>query len=138
SATSAIAGCQTTCADCAGSSGDLPPPSPPAEKATASEDQAWKASTGDRAGDGSRDVESSLERCRGTEEFRDGQCQHITHQGLTDSSWEGIGYQTYGGPTKCRVGKCEDRRKLAVIGDIRKGHLGAGEIGCVGVCAWIH
>jgi hypothetical protein len=29
---------QTTCADCAGSSGGLLPPSPPAEKATASKD----------------------------------------------------------------------------------------------------
>jgi hypothetical protein len=28
---------QTTCADYAASSGDLPPPSPPAEKATASQ-----------------------------------------------------------------------------------------------------
>src|SRR6266566_3553727 len=30
---------QTTYADCAGSSGDLPPPSPPAEKTTARQDQ---------------------------------------------------------------------------------------------------
>jgi len=35
---------------CVGSSGDLPPPSPPAEKATTSQDQAGKASDG--AGDG--------------------------------------------------------------------------------------
>jgi hypothetical protein len=28
------------------------PPSPPAEKATASQDQAWKSSTGDGAGNG--------------------------------------------------------------------------------------
>ena len=35
-----------------GSSGDLPPPSPPAEKATARQDQAGKARTGDWAGDG--------------------------------------------------------------------------------------
>ena len=32
--------------------GNLLPPSPPAEKATASEDQARKASTGDGTGDG--------------------------------------------------------------------------------------
>jgi len=31
---------QTTCADCAGSSGNLLPPSPPAEKATAHQEQA--------------------------------------------------------------------------------------------------
>jgi len=35
---------------CVGSSGDLPPPSPPAEKATTSQDQAWKASTSDGTG----------------------------------------------------------------------------------------
>src|SRR5262249_11419006 len=40
---------QTTCADCAGSSGDLLPPSPPAEKTH--QDQAGEASTGDGAGD---------------------------------------------------------------------------------------
>ena len=34
---------------CAGCSGDLPPPSPPAEKATARQDQAGKSSTGDGA-----------------------------------------------------------------------------------------
>jgi hypothetical protein len=34
------------------SSGDLLPPSPPAEKATARKDQAGKASTGDGGGDG--------------------------------------------------------------------------------------
>jgi hypothetical protein len=33
------------------SSGDLLPPSPPAEKATACEDQTGQASTGDRSGD---------------------------------------------------------------------------------------
>src|SRR5262249_10333421 len=43
---------QTTYEHCAGSSGDLLPPSPPAEKATAREDQAGQASTGDGAGDG--------------------------------------------------------------------------------------
>src|SRR5262245_26730435 len=42
--------------DCLGraapdASGDLLPPSPPAEKATARQDQAGKASTGDGAGD---------------------------------------------------------------------------------------
>jgi len=37
---------------CAGSSGDLPPPSPPGEKATTSKDQAGQASTDDGAGDG--------------------------------------------------------------------------------------
>src|SRR5262249_21919491 len=35
-------------------SGDLPPPSPPAEKATACEDQAGKASTSDGAGNSGR------------------------------------------------------------------------------------
>ncbi len=39
------------CARWAACSGDLLPPSPPAEKATAREDQAGKASTGDWAGD---------------------------------------------------------------------------------------
>src|SRR5262245_55626995 len=34
------------------SSGYLPPPSPPTEKATARQDQAGKSSTGDGAGDG--------------------------------------------------------------------------------------
>src|SRR6516162_7603382 len=45
---------RTTCVGCAaGCSGAfLPPPSPPAEKATARQDQAGKASTGDGAGDG--------------------------------------------------------------------------------------
>ena len=33
-------------------SGDLPPPSPPAEKATARQDQAGQSSTNDGAGDG--------------------------------------------------------------------------------------
>jgi hypothetical protein len=37
------AGClQTTCAGCAGSSGDFLPPSPPAEKATARQDHVGK------------------------------------------------------------------------------------------------
>jgi hypothetical protein len=45
---------QTTCADCAGSSGDLPPPSPPAEKATTCEDQTRQSCTGDGARDSSR------------------------------------------------------------------------------------
>jgi hypothetical protein len=41
---------QTTCADCAaGSSGDLPPPSPPAEQATARQDQARQPGTCDGA-----------------------------------------------------------------------------------------
>ena len=44
------------------SSGDLLPPSPPAEKATAREDQARKASTGDGAGDSGcgRNCEAAL------------------------------------------------------------------------------
>jgi hypothetical protein len=37
---------------CAGCSGDLPPPSPPAEKATARQDQTWKTGTGDGPGTG--------------------------------------------------------------------------------------
>jgi hypothetical protein len=41
---------QTTCANCAGRSGALLPPSPPAEKATANNDQAGQASTCDGAG----------------------------------------------------------------------------------------
>jgi hypothetical protein len=36
---------------CAGCSGAFLPPSPPAEKATARQDQAGKSSTGNRAGD---------------------------------------------------------------------------------------
>jgi hypothetical protein len=40
---------QTTCN--AGSSGDFPPPSPPAEKATASQDQARQSRTSDGTGD---------------------------------------------------------------------------------------
>jgi hypothetical protein len=36
---------QTTCAGCAGSSGNLLPPSPPAEKASARQDKIRKAST---------------------------------------------------------------------------------------------
>src|SRR5262245_56418746 len=36
----------------AGSSGDLPPPSPPADQATARQDQAGQTSTGDGTGDG--------------------------------------------------------------------------------------
>jgi hypothetical protein len=42
--------------DCAGSSGDLLLPSPPAEKATARQDQAGKASTSDGAGNGKKCV----------------------------------------------------------------------------------
>jgi hypothetical protein len=42
---------QTMCVDCVGCSGDLLPPSPPAEKATARQEQAGKASTGDGGGD---------------------------------------------------------------------------------------
>jgi len=42
---------QTTCADCAGSSGDLLPPSPPGEKATARQDQSGQSGTDDGAGD---------------------------------------------------------------------------------------
>ena len=50
---SAIAGCrERRVRNCAGSSGDLLPPSPPAEKATASQDQAGQTGTGDGAGDG--------------------------------------------------------------------------------------
>src|SRR5262245_16218868 len=41
---------QTTCAGCVESSGNLLPPSPPAEKATASQDQAGKSGTGDGRG----------------------------------------------------------------------------------------
>jgi len=44
---------QTTRADRAGSSGNLPPPSAPAEKSTGCRDQAGQASTGDGARDGS-------------------------------------------------------------------------------------
>ena len=40
-----------TCADCAGSSGDLVAPSPPAEEATASQDQAGQSCTSDGTGD---------------------------------------------------------------------------------------
>jgi hypothetical protein len=44
---------QTTCAGCAtGISGDFLPPSPPAEKATTSQDQAGQSSAGDEAGHG--------------------------------------------------------------------------------------
>ena len=39
-----------------GSSGDLPPSSPPAEKANTRQDQAGKASTHDGAGDGGNQV----------------------------------------------------------------------------------
>jgi len=46
-----IAGCRKRRMRCARSSGDLLPPSPPAEKATARQDQAGKASTGDAARD---------------------------------------------------------------------------------------
>src|SRR6516165_400260 len=53
SATSAIAGCRKRRVRNAGSSGGLLPPSPPAEKATACEDQARQASTDDGAGDSS-------------------------------------------------------------------------------------
>ena len=45
-----------TNAHSAGSSGDLLPPSPPAEKATARQDQAGQASTGDGAGNGREGV----------------------------------------------------------------------------------
>ena len=41
---------QTTCADCAGSSGDLLPPSPPGEKSTASGNQPRQPRAHDRAG----------------------------------------------------------------------------------------
>ena len=41
-------------ANSAGNSGDLLPPSPPSEKATASQDQTGQSSTGDWAGNGSR------------------------------------------------------------------------------------
>jgi hypothetical protein len=40
---------QTTCADCVESLGDLLPPSPPAEQASARQDQAGQTSTGDGA-----------------------------------------------------------------------------------------
>jgi hypothetical protein len=43
---------QKTYEHCAGSSGALLSPSPPAEKATARQDQAGQASTGDGGGDG--------------------------------------------------------------------------------------
>src|SRR5262249_48919109 len=43
---------QTTRADYVGCSGDLLPPSPPAEKATARQDQARKSGTGDGAWNG--------------------------------------------------------------------------------------
>ena len=43
---------QTTCACCAGSSGDLLTPSPPAEKASACHDQARQTGTNDGTGDG--------------------------------------------------------------------------------------
>jgi hypothetical protein len=46
---SAIAGCCN--------SGDLLPPSPPAEKAAARQDQAGQASTGDGAGDNSYGID---------------------------------------------------------------------------------
>jgi hypothetical protein len=49
---SAIAGAQTTCADCAGSSGDFPTPPPPAKKATTRQDQTRQAGAGDGGGDG--------------------------------------------------------------------------------------
>jgi hypothetical protein len=42
---------QMTCADCAGSSGDLLPPSPPAEEATTRQDQARNTRTDNGAGD---------------------------------------------------------------------------------------
>src|SRR5262249_12024408 len=45
---------QTTCADCAGRSGNLLTPSPPAEKAGAHEDQARKSRAYDGAGDKAR------------------------------------------------------------------------------------
>jgi hypothetical protein len=54
---SAIAGCRKRRVRCAGCSGDLLPPSPPAEEATARQDQAGQASTGDRAGDGGNIVD---------------------------------------------------------------------------------
>jgi hypothetical protein len=55
---SAIAGRRKLPLRCAGCSGDFLPPSPPAEKATARQDQAGQAS----AGDGSRDsVELQIE-----------------------------------------------------------------------------
>jgi hypothetical protein len=41
---------QTMCADAVDALGGLPPPSPPAEKATASQDQAGQSSTSDGAG----------------------------------------------------------------------------------------
>jgi hypothetical protein len=43
---------QTTCAGCAGCSGGLLPPSPPAEKSTARQDQARQSSADDGAGYG--------------------------------------------------------------------------------------
>jgi hypothetical protein len=46
-----LAAASDVCGLRAGSSGDLLPPSPPAEKATASQDQAGQASTDDGAGD---------------------------------------------------------------------------------------
>src|SRR6516162_4816963 len=54
SATSAIAGCRKRRVRCVGCSGDLLPPSPPAEKATSYRYEAWEASTDDRAGYGRR------------------------------------------------------------------------------------
>jgi len=50
---SAMAGRRNRPVRCAGCSRDLLPPSPPAEKATARQDQTWKSSTGDGDGDGS-------------------------------------------------------------------------------------
>src|SRR5262249_21586829 len=50
-----------TCANCAGRSGDLVPSSPPAEKATARQDQARQTSTGDggkRSGEHDCDAQS--------------------------------------------------------------------------------
>jgi hypothetical protein len=45
---SAITGCRKRRVRCAGSSGDLLPPSPPAEKANARQDQAGQSGTGDK------------------------------------------------------------------------------------------
>jgi uncharacterized protein YbbK (DUF523 family) len=54
------------CTDCTESSGGLPPPSPPAEKATGSQDQAWQTATDDGAGDGSSWYHLAVRECQTT------------------------------------------------------------------------
>src|SRR6516164_7789829 len=72
---------QTTCADCARCSGDLPPPSPPAEKATACQNQAGQSRTGDGAGDNKLASDLTTARVSYGVDIKVGHSDHLHQKG---------------------------------------------------------